>query len=428
MTLIDPSNNEQYWPVTDAQNDTYASTAVGGLASTPLTLFWVTFPAPPASVTTLDVAFPNGGPQVPGIPITTAASGPTPSQVGHGAVAAPPNKFAVPPGATSTTGLTLTARPLVLGVGNPKGSDAESAGHSMITLSSDVLFHFDKSNLTPAARSILTTIAARIKAGAHGVVSVDGYTDSIGTDAVNIPLSQARARSVVSFLSPLTAGSSVTYASRGFGSADPVAPNTNRNGTDDPAGRALNRRVTIGYSVSAPVKPSPPAASTAPAASSSTPASLTAKFTVDNFGTDTYGVKIGSLFRDADMAVLRLSVNCLKVTGNSGLPCDGIENLGGDNSIPPSPGYKSIDGLTYRTVSGFYLQDASGNDYVPVYARSSGDPVTAETNQYIGTTPFSLWVYFPAPPATDSSVTVFAPGGLAKVAGVPISASAPPLP
>jgi hypothetical protein len=34
-------------------------------------------------------------------------------------------------------------RPLVLGVGNPARSDAESPGRSTITISSDVLFHFD---------------------------------------------------------------------------------------------------------------------------------------------------------------------------------------------------------------------------------------------------------------------------------------------
>lgn len=33
----------------------------------------------------------------------------------------------------------------------------------------------------------------------------------------------------------------------GYGEADPVAANTNRNGGDSPRGRALNRRVEIHY-------------------------------------------------------------------------------------------------------------------------------------------------------------------------------------
>jgi outer membrane protein OmpA-like peptidoglycan-associated protein len=32
---------------------------------------------------------------------------------------------------------------------------------------------------------------------------------------------------------------------KGFGEDNPVAPNTNTDGSDNPAGRALNRRVTI---------------------------------------------------------------------------------------------------------------------------------------------------------------------------------------
>jgi hypothetical protein len=226
-------------------------------------------------------------------------------------------------------------RPLVLGVGNPARSDAESPGRSTITISSDVLFHFDKSNLTPAAESILKSVAARIKSDAEGVVQVTGFTDSIGTDAVNLPLSWARDQSLVSFLTPLTAGAGVTYGGRGLGSADPVGPNTKKDGSDNPAGRALNRRVTIAFKARAPVKPAPigpsPTTNSAPGSGSTS-----AQFTADNFGTDTYGVTVDSIFRDGDMVVARFGVKCASVTGNSGLPCDGIENLGGSSTIPPT--------------------------------------------------------------------------------------------
>ena len=427
IKLIDTTNNVAYWPVTDSQQDTYASQGVGGNATLPPALFWVTFPAPPPSVKAMDVTFMNGGPEVPNVPITTAATGPTPSEVGGGTVAAPPDKFAKPPNSTDTSGLTFTVRPLSLGVGNPSGSDIEGGGRSTITLSSDVLFHFDKSNLTPAAQTILKSVAARIKASAKEAVSVSGYTDSIGTDAVNIPLSQARARSVVSFLKAATAGANVTYLTHGFGSQDPVAPNTKKDGSDNPAGRALNRRVMITFAVRAPVKPAPPAPAP-PANTSPSSGSLTAKYTANNFGTATYGVTVNSLFRDGDMAVLRLDVECLDVVNNSGLPCDGIENLGGSSTIPPTPGFQSTNSLTYRTAGGFYLQDSSGNDYIPVYASAGGAPMTAEISQYIGSTPWSVWVYFPAPPPSVTSVSVVMPGGSARIADVPISASPPALP
>lgn len=387
---------------------------------------WVTFPAPPPSVTSLDVAFTGGGPEVPDVPITTAASGPTPSEVGGNAVAASPNKFAVGPNSTDTSGLNLDVRKLDLAVGNSAGNDAESPGHSTITLGADVLFRFDKSNLTSRARSVLGPVAARIKTSATGVISVKGYTDSIGTDAVNLPLSQARAQSVVNFLKAATAGASVTYSGEGFGSADPVAPNTLSNGSDNPAGRALNRRVTISYNVTAPLKPTPPVPAPTPTAPTTTSGSQSAKFTVTAPGADTYLATVDSLFRDGGMVVLRFNVKCLAEKGSS-VGCDGILNLGGDTSIPPFPAYQSQAGATYRSVAGIYLQDSTGTDYIPVYAQANQDPVAAQTNQFIGSTPFPLWAYYPAPPASVSSMIVVFPTGV-KVPDVPISVSPPLLP
>lgn len=425
VSLIDTTNNLEYLPVTDSQSRTFASQNPGGYPSLPERLYWVTFPAPPTSVTSLDVAFSNGGPQVPDVPISTAATGPSPSQVGANVSAATPGPFAEPPNGTSTSGLKLQVLKLVLSVGNPTASDAESADHSELTLSSDVLFHFDKSNLTPAARSILDTVETRIKSSATGTISVTGYTDSIGTNAINIPLSQARARSVVNFLKPLTAGANITYTSQGLGPADPVAPNTKPNGADNPAGRALNRRVTISYAVHAPVKP----AAIAPAQPSSAPsagsASRSATFTAETIGNSQYQLTADSLFRDGDMAVLRFSARCLNPPSSG---CDGILNLGGTTSIPPSPGYQNSFGVTYKTVGGVYLQDASGTDYITVYDQPGTNPVAAETNPEIGSSPFSLWAYYPAPPPSVTSVSVVLPGGSAKIADVPISASAPPLP
>lgn len=48
-------------------------------------------------------------------------------------------------------------------------------------------------------------------------------------------------------LQPLLAGASVTRRVTGHGEANPVAPNNNPDGSDNPGGRAKNRRVTIGF-------------------------------------------------------------------------------------------------------------------------------------------------------------------------------------
>lgn len=426
--LIDPNNNKEYLPVTDSQGREYASEDPGGSATaTPFMLMWITFPAPPSSVSSLDIGFPGGGPQVPNVPITTASSGPTPSQVGSGATAAPAAPFAQALGNSNSSGLSLVVRDLALKVGNPNGNDAESPGHSTLTLSADVLFHFDKSNLTSSARSVLSQVALRIKSGATGVVTVDGYTDSIGTDAVNLPLSRARAAAVVNFLTPATGGTGVSYQSHGFGPADPVAPNTLPSGADNPAGRRLNRRVTISYAVRAPVKPSPPVAASASGTATSSSGSHSVTFTVQDAGSSTYQVTADSLFREGDMLVMRFGVKCLAEHGST-IGCDGILNLAGDNSIPPFPGYKAQGGMTLRTPAAIYLEDSTGTQYIPVYTPENGQPLTAQTNQYIGSSSFPLWAYYPAPPSSVTAVTVVMPNGLAKIPGVPISASAPALP
>jgi hypothetical protein len=158
--------------------------------------------------------------------------GPTPSEVGGNTQAAPPSPFAKPPGSTDTTGLTLQVRKLALKVGNPNGIDTESPG----AFDADA----ERRRLVPLRQVEPDTAGAlRARAGrgedqrrGSRHRDSDGYTDSIGTDAVNIPLSQRRARSVVDFLKPATAGAPVSYTSHGFGSSDPVAPKTHPDGSD----------------------------------------------------------------------------------------------------------------------------------------------------------------------------------------------------
>ena len=413
VMLVDPVAHKEYQPVRDSQNRPFASQVPASIADADEHLAWVVFAAPPSSVTTLDLAFPNGGPQVRGVPISSTASPPT---AGGSRVAAQPAPFAASLGSTDTTGLTLPIESLAATVGNPNGSDSESATQDAITLRSDVLFHFDKSNLTPAAHTILTQLAPQIKARAVGPVKVTGYTDSIGTDAVNIPLSQARAHSVVAALQSATPG--VAYQASGLGSADPVAPNTKPDGSDDPAGRALNRRVTIVFAVKAPTRPTaPPAAAATPAPPSAQ--SRTISFPINGgTGSDHYQATIGGLYRENDLVVLKMTVEC--TSASSGNSCDGETELEGSNTVPPVP--MDSHSETYDTVSGFYLRDpASGTEYIPLHD-TDGRPLTAGVDVYMGVgQSYPVWAYFPAPAASTSALTVVAPGGTASVAGVPIS-------
>ena len=423
VRLVDPASHKEFLPVRDSQSRPFTS-QLSTIDDSAVHLAWVVFPAPQGSVGSLDVVFPNGGPQVPGIQISSPGTPPT---TGGTLVAAQPAPFATTLGSTDTTGLTLPIENLTSTVGNPNGSDSESATKDTVTLRSDVLFHFDKSNLTSTAHTILGRLAPQIKSRAIGTVTVTGYTDSIGSDAVNIPLSIARAHSVQAALGPLTPG--VTYQSAGKGSADPVAPNTKPDGSDNPAGRALNRRVTITFAVKAPSPPTPPpAAPAAPAAGSATQARTMSFAVTGPSFSDHYQVAVNDLFRESDLIVLRATVTCAGSSGASGgHTCDGETDLAGTATVPPQLGTTSS--AEYNSLSGFYLRDpATGTEYIPLQD-SDGRPLTAGTSVYMGVgDAYPGWVYFPAPPSSVSALTVVAPGGSANVADVPISPSPPAQP
>lgn len=114
-----------------------------------------------------------------------------------------------------------------------------------VELPGDVLFDFDKTNLKPAAQETLKKLATIIRAKSKGSVLINGYTDSKGNDPYNQKLSQGRANSVKQWLTTQGGISTVALQTRGFGKANPVAPNTRPDGSDDPDGRAKNRRVEV---------------------------------------------------------------------------------------------------------------------------------------------------------------------------------------
>jgi outer membrane protein OmpA-like peptidoglycan-associated protein len=117
-----------------------------------------------------------------------------------------------------------------------------------VTLDADVLFAFDKADLSPTAVGRLSGTADALPASS-GPIQVDGYTDAKGGGTYNQRLSEQRARAVAGALGRRQPAIAGRLAPRGHGAADPVAPNTTPDGTDDPAGRAANRRVTVTYTV-----------------------------------------------------------------------------------------------------------------------------------------------------------------------------------
>jgi len=115
-----------------------------------------------------------------------------------------------------------------------------------INLAADVLFDFDKSTLRPTARDALHQAASIIRDNAKGsTVRIDGYTDSKGSDPYNQRLSDRRAESVRIWFVTKEGLKDVNFTTKGYGSKNPVVPNTKPDGSDDPDGRQKNRRVEI---------------------------------------------------------------------------------------------------------------------------------------------------------------------------------------
>lgn len=113
-----------------------------------------------------------------------------------------------------------------------------------LELSADVLFDFDKADIKPAVIDTLEKVALVINKKARGVVSIIGHTDSKGSEEYNQKLSLRRAQAIMNWLIE-KGGSTAEYRVEGRGESEPVAENSKADGSDNPEGRARNRRVNI---------------------------------------------------------------------------------------------------------------------------------------------------------------------------------------
>jgi outer membrane protein OmpA-like peptidoglycan-associated protein len=113
----------------------------------------------------------------------------------------------------------------------------EEAGRLIVNMS-DVLFDFGQYTLKPGAKEKLAKISGILVSHPGLTLEVDGHTDSVGSDMVNLKLSEQRAETVRAYLVAQGVPPD-TISARGFGKDKPVATN------DTAAGRQQNRRVEI---------------------------------------------------------------------------------------------------------------------------------------------------------------------------------------
>ncbi|QIR75525.1 OmpA family protein [Sulfurospirillum diekertiae] len=117
----------------------------------------------------------------------------------------------------------------------PKGTVVDADGCPKI-IRLHVQFDFDKSTVKPAFMPEIQKVADFMKQNPGYSVVLEGHTDSKGSDAYNMKLSDQRAKAVAKALESLGV-SAAKVTTEAFGESKPVASN------DTDAGRAENRRV-----------------------------------------------------------------------------------------------------------------------------------------------------------------------------------------
>lgn len=119
------------------------------------------------------------------------------------------------------------------------GVSVTRAGDRIIlNMPSDITFRTDEDAVQAGFYPTLNSVALVLKKFNRTLVDIYGHTDSTGSDAHNLDLSQRRADSVAGYLANQGVDSRRFYVV-GYGESRPIADNATASG------RALNRRVEI---------------------------------------------------------------------------------------------------------------------------------------------------------------------------------------
>jgi len=113
-------------------------------------------------------------------------------------------------------------------------------GDSIIIRMVGLNFKSGKSNIDTEYFNLLRKVQAAIEIFPSSDVTIEGHTDSFGTDSLNLSLSQQRADSVRSYLQAnMEERSDYAMSAQGFGETKPIG----NNETED--GRRRNRRIDL---------------------------------------------------------------------------------------------------------------------------------------------------------------------------------------
>lgn len=108
-----------------------------------------------------------------------------------------------------------------------------------------VTFGYDTAELSAEATAVLDEAVEILRRHPSLTVEVAGHTDSRGAADYNQRLSERRAQAVYDYLVENGIDRSRLLGPKGFGETRPLVPNQNPDGSDNPEGRASNRRVEL---------------------------------------------------------------------------------------------------------------------------------------------------------------------------------------
>lgn len=104
-----------------------------------------------------------------------------------------------------------------------------------------IYYEFAESKLTAEAPATLHAIIEFLDTHPNALIEVSAHTDNIGSAAFNLALSKERCEAAVNYLVHEGIDES-RISMQWYGETKPVAPNYLPDGSDNPDGRALNRR------------------------------------------------------------------------------------------------------------------------------------------------------------------------------------------
>jgi outer membrane protein OmpA-like peptidoglycan-associated protein len=358
------------------------------------------FPPLPASVQKLTVITTGTAGEFTGVPVTGTGDAPAANQPAPDGPAAaganPADLYDITEGEIKD----VTA----------SGSDVK------MNLRTDVLFDFDSAKLSGRAKQVLDQAAQEIREKADPgkrPLTINGHTDSKGSDDYNLKLSRERAEAVQKELQTRL-GTTFRYSAHGKGEAELIAK---EGGSDDAKARSRNRRVEISYVVRQQTQGTTAASTAAADGRGGTvqPAAFRAQD----------GKTVASRFGRFGGAKRRLDVKPFYRDGAYLVAVFELVNEG-PGTTPPDAAYPHKDYLGGAFTS-FSVLAPGGTD---VYRAVRIGPPAANSATYVDpgratfrtavNEPVRGFAYIPAPPGNPTTV-VFDGGPFGKVNNVPVS-------